>query len=567
MSYFSNPVDGAYVNLILNLLASGNTITVPTEFHEQYQAIKQLLNSDSSGLITTLIDFMISSANVEYQIETENDNLNKKYEKWLLNINRSYNGQVPKGIKALAEEYFKERWAGASFPILKIVDWEEIDGISFPTKLFFVNGGAVYADKKEGDAIRLIDYDYRIGKAKNKNLILSPDNCIITKPFGRIYEKYPIPFIVKRGVYKNAKLMDVLKGKQGELLSQIIPLVNLIKRGSERMAIEGKHEQDEDLKKIKEQIQTMLTELKTTSAKQKSPVRVVPFDENWEHIVPDIEKLFSPAVITSLEKSILGGLGFIDVASAFSNNRKESILSPKPMISEVNKAIADFAKIIENLIDRIWEKNKKSKLYSTRQSYVTYTPVKLFMSDAFKQEMRLLWKNGGLSTQSYVEIVGETPFKVESFRRTKEAKSKLDLLHYPHWTRNKEDVQAPEQFEVPEEEDKNGNKIPQDKIDKTQSKDKYDLSKKKLEIAPYQTIKKLPKSIRNNMGVELQKIWMNVFNRAYNTYADDETRAFKTAWSVIKKIAYKNKKGYWVRKAGSKLSSAELEKIIKKEEI
>ena len=74
------------------------------------------------------------------------------------------------------------------------------------------------------------------------------------------------------------------------------------------------------------------------------------------------------------------------------------------------------------------------------------------------------------------------------------------------------------------------------------------VTEKDLVKAPYNKITDLPPSIRKNLSPGLQRTFMSVFNRALRQYKD-ETKAFKTAWSVIKKIAKKDKNGKWVRKA------------------
>ncbi len=45
----------------------------------------------------------------------------------------------------------------------------------------------------------------------------------------------------------------------------------------------------------------------------------------------------------------------------------------------------------------------------------------------------------------------------------------------------------------------------------------------------------------------MQRVFLRVFNNAYEQY-HDETRAFRVAWSVIRRIARKGKNGKWHRK-------------------
>ena len=139
-------MDNNYLNYILSFLMK--RITVPTDFHSQVQGINTMLKDDVSGLVDSLTDFAVNSATVDYNIVTKNENLNEIFQKWLDSINADYDGQIPIGIKSLAKEYFKERWKGGSFPVLK-VKWDRFEGLQLPTSMFFVDGGSIYSKEKQ----------------------------------------------------------------------------------------------------------------------------------------------------------------------------------------------------------------------------------------------------------------------------------------------------------------------------------------------------------------------------------------------------------------------------------
>ena len=77
-------------------------VIVPNDFHTQAIAIREIMRNDVSGLVATLSMFMIQSASVNYEVKTDNDNLNKILRKWMREINISYTGRLPSGISALA---------------------------------------------------------------------------------------------------------------------------------------------------------------------------------------------------------------------------------------------------------------------------------------------------------------------------------------------------------------------------------------------------------------------------------------------------------------------------------
>ena len=55
---------------------------------------------------------------------------------------------------------------------------------------------------------------------------------------------------------------------------------------------------------------------------------------------------------------------------------------------------------------------------------------------------------------------------------------------------------------------------------------------------------------------------MRAFNGAYKKYGND-SRAFRIAWGVIKKIAKKNKKGKWIKSTRTKVTESMIEEIEK----
>lgn len=55
---------------------------------------------------------------------------------------------------------------------------------------------------------------------------------------------------------------------------------------------------------------------------------------------------------------------------------------------------------------------------------------------------------------------------------------------------------------------------------------------------PYESISKLPEAVRKHLPKAAQEIYKEVFNHAWEQYADNkerETVAHKVAWSAVKK--------------------------------
>lgn len=77
---------------------------------------------------------------------------------------------------------------------------------------------------------------------------------------------------------------------------------------------------------------------------------------------------------------------------------------------------------------------------------------------------------------------------------------------------------------------------------------------------PYNTISELPQQVRSSLTSDLQEIYMEAYNSAYDNAcknkSDREACANKAAWAAVKNVAAKGEDGVW-RKAGA--NSTELE--------
>ncbi|MCB9159944.1 MAG: putative cation transport regulator ChaB [Caldilineaceae bacterium] len=74
---------------------------------------------------------------------------------------------------------------------------------------------------------------------------------------------------------------------------------------------------------------------------------------------------------------------------------------------------------------------------------------------------------------------------------------------------------------------------------------------------PYDTIKGLPDSVRDNLPKHAQEIYKEAFNSAWDQYDDPSERrgdasreetAHRVAWSAVKNEYEKNDDGDWVKK-------------------
>lgn len=462
---------GSYLNLVLSLLLK--KVIVPTEFHEQAFLVDELLKCDTSGLVDSLSQFQVDTATVDIKIDTDSDTLNEILnDKWLANINSEFRGKgIEVGLKGLEKEYYKEVFRGASFPVLKILKWDKVDGINVPVSMVFVDGASVWAkDKDKEKKLDLFSYDYFIGKDESEKI--EGEAYFMYKPFVRWFAKYPTPYIIRRGIYQNWKLISMIKNKEIELVDRIIPYIQLILKGTEGLVGKDVTYSPQDLEGVKTKIQELLNKLNQVELTEqgqlgnKSPLRVANFDEKWEQIIPDMEAMFKQELFSSAERNILAGFGFIDIVEAVSTSRRESVLNPKVFIKEINSGISDFKLVLKDLISLIKEKNEEHIKYTATKWIIDSKPVTEFNDDKFRTMIRSLSDRGQVSneTTSYICSDGQTNYEIERRNRTRETKQGDDYLMYPKVIQNQEGKGIDVQGEKPKSpEEVTQDEVPEDK--------------------------------------------------------------------------------------------------------
>ena len=572
---------------------SKEEIKVPDGYNDQVEAVKEVLKSDTSGIVNSILDFAINIATVDFTIEVENLTFKNLIQNWFSKINYSLLGKIPTGVKALAKEYYKERWKGSSFLLLR-TQWEHIDieGTKFnlPTKMWFVDGENIVVKDESASRIVGAEQYYLKVNSKQKLLPTRKDELIfVQKPYSSWSFLYPIPFIIQRGLYKNLQIFDLMNTKGEKIIGRALEYLLSVKKGTEGLALKGLPEftySKEDLKEVKEELKKLIDDAKSSSG---TPTAVSSFDTEIEHIIPDYSRALNIVLYTPLERRLLAGLGIIDIIQGISSARRESLLNPKPFIAEVENAIEDFISLLSDVMTTIKERNLDiHRKYFADKIQLHYTPIRQFIDDSLRDHLRSMYDRGVLSKQTYAEVIGGVDYDIEVTRRLQETKAGHNIVMYPPLIQNREDIPDLTLEELP---DKTGPEAKNYKgtleVKKAICKDcqhEFDVeitpefSKEKLkcpkceknnielseilEEAPYKKVSDLPDSVKNNLDSDLAQIFLRVVNDALDRYGDDTT-AFKVAWSVIRRIAKKGKDGKWHRK--SKIKSSE-GKMIELEE-
>lgn len=514
-----------------------HNISVGEDFSTQMEQLKLLKRNDKTGIVCTVIDFMTHCATVPIMINTQDEKLDKLFADWQKNINANLGVDIPRGLRELSTEYYRERW-WSSFPAL-VVQWGEVgkgkERYTVPTRMYFVNGSAIHIDAEKDN---LLGRKYFLGKDKSFALT-NTDNrsVIIRKPYNCWYENYPTPYLVKHGVLFNALLKEAIINKQADVINQIIPYLLLMKAGTDKLAELGMLADKADMKALKEQIIKAKSEADQTGELGKL-LATLNYDVNLEHFIPDLGKILDEKILRSTDKNILAGLGMIEL-EGFAKTREESIMNPKLLIEEVNDGVADWRAILTEIFAQIVDRNKdKHPELAEKEIIITSGRIQTFMTDAMRDMLRSCADRGIISYKTEVEDLAQVNYTVEKAQIQQEEKEGLRKTFQP----------KPSQPVVPSSSSKPTDNIPNDKKPGTPESKNFKNAEQEMIQAPYENIDALPNSVSDALPVGAQLIFLKAFNSAIKEGKTEE-EAFKIAWSAVgntyKKVPGKDK---WVKK-------------------
>lgn len=548
----SSALGGGLFSAFLDWIYSTGGISVPATYHERCDSVRCMLDNDISGVINTVLDYSVESASdAQYKIECSENTLEKLLNMWLEKINIDVAG-VPTGLQALSKEYFKERWEGSSFCILRFKNWEKItvNGITIevPTVMWFVNGASVYVKREAGVNYKLGSDKYFLDKEmKNEIPVGKGEGIVIQKPYNRWFDQYPTPYLVRKGVLKNFLAIKTLQEKSDEVISKILPYLFLISKGTENMFLNADVSySDAELKTLVDNFKSKLEEYK--SQKGNMPAQAVPFDQKYEHLIPDLRNILTEDLYRQGYRAILSGLGFVDMLE-ISPSRQESRLNPKAFLAEVNDGVAGFKGVLSDIIANIIEKNRSAhkKLFTdSGKIIVVNSPLRINI-DQMLEALRSGFDRGVISIKTYQGMLG-VEYDTEKQRRQNEKDNGDEELFYPHLIQNQEatpdrGIGIPAKPKNQDTETLNKKKGSPEAKNFKNAADETDL-----EIAPYKTNEDLPESLQY-----LPEGAKDAFRLTFNkSYPKGEDYAYPVAYTALKrwlkKHGYKkNDKGKWVK--------------------
>lgn len=533
--------------ILTELLSARQKIKVSKQYHKQVCQIDNVLKNDTSSLISTIYEFMVESATVDFSFESGNPKFDEILNNWKQVVNRDINIDIPMGLRAVTEQYNRERWR-SSFIALNVV-WEKIGDYELPSRMWFTDGKAIYV---EGESAKLNGYKYYVGKSKEKELTSNKKKTVlIRKPFNSWFDAYPTPYLVKRGALYHALLKSEIIQKQTDLIESIIPHILLIKAGNDVSVKMDGMPSETELVELREQVKSMVDDYMSKS-KYGQNFGAFPYDVNLENLIPDLTKFLNETILKPSDKNLLASLGLIEL-EGFAKSRQETILNPKVLVEEVNESVKDWHDLLQEILFEIVKRNSPKHPKTVQKDVrVVSGLVKTFVTDNTRVLLRSLFDRGTIGHQDLLEATTELDFMTSLKRRIKES-SDIDAILFPHVIQNLENNFNDPNMTTPEdimennspEKKKSDGDVKTAEIENIKELPRY---KKILLNAIYETVDELPNNIKNVLPVSAQIIWLKAFNSAIKDGNNEET-AIKIAWSAVKK-KYKKVEDQkkWVKK-------------------
>ena len=418
-------IETYYSDLFNSLLSANSNLSVSKNFHAQVKAVDTLLKNDKTAMVSTIVDFMVQSANVPVAFESKNSTLNNIFSSWQEDLNADINRDIPRGFRSFSEQYFRERWK-SSFIVLNI-EWGKIDGYEMPVRMWFSEGGSIYVERKN-DNLKDTKYYLRGISDENELKNTASKSYIIRKPYNSWYDKYPTPYLVKKGTLYHSLFKETILNKQSQGLLQAFPALMAIKMGSDEAMRRDAMPSPQELLEMKQKFIDLKTATEDRTANN-GLVGAFPYDVNFDNLLPDFQKILDEKLTVASDRNLLMSLGLVEF-KGFTSTREEAVLNPKPLVSEIEDALADYVELIDDVVYEIKKRNSSAKKFSTKDIIISVDPIESLLTDKMRDLIRSLYDRGVISKDTVVNSLTHFDFESEVEKRKKERKDNLESIMY-----------------------------------------------------------------------------------------------------------------------------------------
>lgn len=533
-----------YQQLFDSYLFTSGKIKVKPTFHGQMGQIKSVLGNDRTGMVSTILEYMIHAGTVDINFNASNLKLTKIFNTWKENVNAHVNIDIPRGLRGFTEQYFRERWK-SSFIVVSL-RWKQIDGYWIPTRMYLYDGSSIYV---KNESKTLNGNTYFVGDPKKdgskqlKNTKTS--SILIRKPYNQWYDLYPTPYLVRKGTLYHSLFKGKILDRQSEIVETAFPYQLLIKVGTQEAIKKGMGPSQDELDAIKEEFQNKKQKF-DEQAFSKGLVGAFSGDVNLEELIPNYQKAMDEAITKSEDRNILNSLGMIELKGV-SATREEAILNPKILVEEVKDGVKDYVELLTEIVAQIKLRNAGKYTVNDRVE-VQPDVIKTFLTDDMRTLIRSWYDRGIVGQKSGLENTTDLDFETQVREREVEDKLGLDTKLYPRVTQNNEKDPADL---TPDSEN-----VPEDKKSGSPESKNFTNAGEETEciMEPMKSICGIPNKLREEFTKDEQRLFRGFFNECFEKCTELEYDNFlrqkasmeyaceQTKKSIKKKSEVKNER-------------------------
>ncbi len=447
------------INDIIRLFRTGRmNIAVKTTFKEQVKQIDTLYSNDKTGIVNTVVDFMIHASTVNFKIETKNDPLNELLKNWQTQVlNTNVNIDIPNGLRALSVENFRERWR-SSLLALKVqwgkVKFENQGTFIVPKRMWLLDGASISSESS--GSLNTRKYFVTIKKDKKDLKNSTNESIFIRKPYNAWHQDIITPYLVQRGTVFNSLVKNAIVQKQSDVIEAIMPLLLKLTAGNDKLALEGMAPTKDQFKDLKNEIVDAIASFEETG-NMGDLIASLRHDVNLEYLIPELTKIFDEKIVKSTDRNLLSSLGLIEL-QGFSSTRQEAILNPKVLVEEVTDAVNDWADLLQDVMIEMMKRNetKHPKLANNPIRVIPGT-IKAFLTDEMKAMLRSMFDRGVVSHQNATEDIAGMDFETQLERHIREdANNVIDIMTPPIIQNIEKDIEPTDDDNLEDQDKKPG---------------------------------------------------------------------------------------------------------------
>jgi hypothetical protein len=375
------------------------------------------------------------------------DPAKKILDHWCASVNRD-DPMLTGGLDAVRKQLHRGRWCDGGV----VIGWsppesmETYDGLKYmapknvavyPRTQFSVEASDEYGGMKLIERTDLSDFmdtpSEEIGLDEKRGLMngmLAQNRYqVVDRNRQESAQKYPIPFLIERGLHGIAARIRVTQRGDYETMARILRALLVITQGSDQWleAIEW------DPVDAVSALDVVKSEI-TTEGSGYTTVVTAPYSTKAEWVIPDMQGLLSADKFAHDDYERLAALGILEIQNT--GQRRRYAFNPKPAIMEIWDAMQEDRRFVEGRLFPILYEANPSVYQNISPAKFYQKPVSIFQTDEDKQILLKIYEYGVLTHGALLEQAQGfgADFEAEIERHKYERDSGMDEMVIPRVT-------------------------------------------------------------------------------------------------------------------------------------